>query len=117
MGKDRLSLVACAIFLGFSCHAERINQEGRILGAAPVVTNSVLFNTPDADAIVSAMQIFPVTSAWNEDVSSLPLLPNSDAMIAQITSDLASSRRSLRLFQEMNFVLVPDSQPPVPIDF
>jgi hypothetical protein len=97
--------------------AERINHEGRILGTVPVVTNATLFNTAQADAIVSAMQIFPVTSAWNEDISRLPLLPNSDAMIAQIQADLASSRRTLRAFQEMNFVLVPDSQPSVPIDF
>jgi len=97
--------------------AERINQEGRILGPAPVVTNAVLFNTSQADAIVSAMQVFPITSAWNEDVSRLPLLPNSDAMIAQIIADLSSSRRTLRAFQEMNFVLVSDSQSPVSIDF
>lgn len=99
------------------CHAERINQEGRILGPAPVVTNGTLFNTAQADAIVSSMQVFPVTSAWNEDISRLPVLPNSDAMIAQISSDLSSSRRTLRAFQEMNFVLVPDSQPLVPISF
>jgi hypothetical protein len=97
--------------------AERINQEGRILGSVPVVTNSVLFNTPQADAIVSALQIFPVTNAWNEDISHRPVLANSDAMIAQIMADLASSRRTLRVFQEMNFVLVPDSQPMVPIAF
>jgi hypothetical protein len=97
--------------------AERINQEGRILGPAPVVTQATLFNTPEADAIVSAMQIFPVTNAWNEDISHLPVLPNSDAMIAQIISDLSSSRRTLRAFQEMNFVLVPDTQPAVPINF
>jgi hypothetical protein len=30
--------------------AERINQEGRILGALPVVTNAILFNTTNADA-------------------------------------------------------------------
>jgi len=100
-----------------SSSAERINQEGRILGPIPVVTNATLFNTPEADAILSAMQIYPVTNAWNEDVSRLPLLPNSDAMIAQIVSDLASTRRTLRAFQEMNFVLVPDSQPLVPVDF
>ncbi len=98
-------------------YAERINQEGRILGAAPVVTNAVLFNTTNADVILSAMQIFPVTNPWNEDISRRPVLTNSDAMIAQITSDLSSSRRTLRAFQEMNFVLVPDSQPLVPIDF
>jgi hypothetical protein len=89
--------------------AERINQEGRILGTPPAVTNSVLFNTNDADTIVSAMQIFPVTNPWNECISNRPLLANSDAMIAQINSDVGANTK-LKLFQEMNFVLVPDSQ-------
>ena len=97
--------------------AERINHEGRILGPIPAVTNAILFNTPEADAILSAMQVFPVNSAWNEDISSYPLLPNSDAMIAQISADLLSSRRSLRVFKEMNFVLVPGAQPVTPINF
>lgn len=97
--------------------AERINHEGRILGPVPAVTNAVLFNTPQADAIVSAMQILPTTNPWNEDISRRPVLPNSDAMIAQIISDLDANRRTLRAFHEMNFVLVPDSQPFVPINF
>ena len=96
---------------------QRINQEGRILGASPVVTNSILFDTTNADAVVSAMQIFPVTNPWNEDVSRLPALTNSDAMIAQISADLSSSRQTLRLFQEMNYVLAPDNQPLVAINF
>ena len=95
----------------------RINHEGRILGPVPVVSQPVLFNTPEADAVVSAMQIMPVTSAWNEDVSRRPLLVNSDAMIAQITADLASNRRTLRPFYEMNYVLVPDAQPVRTIHF
>ena len=95
----------------------RINQEGRILGPLPVVTNSILFDTSNADAVVSAMQIFPVTNPWNEDVSQLPVLTNSDAMIAEIMSDLSSSRRTLITFFEMNYVLVPDSQPLVSADF
>ena len=95
----------------------RINHEGRILGPAPTVTQPVLFNTPEADAVVAAMQIMPVTSAWNEDVSRLPLLANSDAMIAQLTADLAANRRTLRPFYEMNYVLVPDAQPLLPIRF
>ena len=81
--------------------AERINHEGRILGPLPVVTNAILFNTTNADAVVSALQIFPVTNPWNEDISRRPLLPNSDAMIAQINSDVGSSHRRLVLFQEM----------------
>ncbi|HXM32729.1 MAG TPA: hypothetical protein VN921_03675, partial [Chthoniobacterales bacterium] len=97
--------------------AERINQEGRILGPAPVVTTPMLFNTAAADAIVSAMQIMPRDSAWNEDISRRPLLPNSDAIIAQITSDLSANRRTLRPFYEMNYVLVPDNQPRVTIPF
>ena len=97
--------------------AERINQEGRILGALPVVTNFILFNTTNADAAVSAMQIFPVTNPWNECISNRPVLVNSEAMIAQINNDVGSSHRVLELFQEMNFALVPDSQTLVPFNF
>jgi hypothetical protein len=97
--------------------AERINQEGRILGPQLSVTAPILFNTAAADSILSSLQIMPMTSAWNEDVSKRPLLVNSDAMINQIISDLATNRRTLRVFFEMNFVLVPDNQPLVPIDF
>ncbi|HEX8280632.1 MAG TPA: hypothetical protein VF551_04595, partial [Chthoniobacterales bacterium] len=97
--------------------AERINHEGRILGPAPVVTTPTLFNTPAADAIVAAMQIMPVDSAWNEDISARPTLANSAAMIARIKADLSSTRQTLRPFYEMNYVLVPDEQPRMPINF
>ena len=112
-----LLVASCGAFPGFRANGERINQEGRILGPAPAVTNSILFNTPEADAIVSAMQIFPPDNPWNEDISRRPALTNSDAMIQQIMSDLLSTRRALRAFYEMNFVLVPDDQPLVPVNF
>jgi len=95
---------------------ERINHEGRILGALPVVTAPTLFNTPVADAIVSAMQIMPRDNPWNEDVSRRPVLSNSDAMIAQIKTDLGT-RQTLQPFYEMNYVLVPDNQSRVEIPF
>src|SRR3954464_7642097 len=101
--------IAVCLLLGAiasQARAERINQEGRILGPAPVVTASTLFNTPQADAIVSAMQIMPVTNPWNEDISRRPVLTNSAAMIAQVKSDLQASRQTLRPFYEMNYVLV-----------
>jgi len=91
--------------------SERFNQEGRILGLLPAVTNAILFNTTNADAVVSAMQIFPATNPWNECVSNRPVLANSDAMITQIISDLGASRAVLTPEFEMNFVLVPDNQP------
>jgi hypothetical protein len=97
--------------------AERINHEGRILGPEVPVMSPILFNTAGADAVLAAMQIMPVESAWNEDISTRPLLANSAAMIAQIRADLSASRRTLRAFHEMNFVLVPDGQSAVSIVF
>src|SRR6476619_3665937 len=113
VGKVLWLLVAAGCAFG----AERINQEGRILGPAVSVVTPTLFNTAAADLVVRSMQIMPVTSAWNEDISKRPLLANSDAMISQIISDLDSNKRTLRVFFEMNYVLVPDNQPLVPIDF
>ena len=115
--KKFLSLLLLSLLPGVRLVAERINQEGRILGPLPVVTNSILFNTTNADAVVAAMQIFPVTNPWNECVSNLPVLVNSDAMIAQINSDVGASHRVLKLFPEMNYCFVPDNQPLVPFDF
>ncbi len=97
--------------------AERINQEGRILGPLPVVTHAILFNTSNADTVLSAMQIFPVTNPWNECISNRPVLSNSTAMIAQIITDLGTNRAVLTPEFEMNFALVPDNQPLAPIQF
>src|SRR5256886_11092239 len=117
----RISNGTISLILSFvvtaAAQSERINQEGRILGPAPVVTTPTLFNTPQADAIVSAMQIFPVTNPWNEDISRRPLLSNSATMITQMKSDLSLSRQTLRPFYEMNYVLVPDNQTRVTIPF
>ena len=38
-------------------------------------------------------------------------------MIAQIKSDLSQNRQTLRPFYEMNYVLVPDNQPRLAINF
>src|SRR3954453_12587879 len=113
----RKSAILLTFLAALSCQAERINHEGRILGPLLSVTNATLFNTPQADAVISSMQLFPRDHAWNENISSRPLLSNSAAMMAQIVSDLATNRRTLRVFQEMNFVLVPTNQALVPITF
>lgn len=85
-----LAILSLAIFLTcLPSHGERINQEGRILGPAPVVTTPILFNTTNADAVVAAMQILPVTNPWNECISNRPVLANSDAMIGQIYTNAA----------------------------
>ena len=116
MFKSRF-IVPVVLSFALGASAERINQEGRILGALPVVTNSILFNTTNADAVVSALQIFPVTNPWNEIISNRPVLVNSDAMMININTNLVAANRSLIAEYEMNFVLVPDNQPLVSFNF
>jgi hypothetical protein len=86
--------------------AAAVNHEGRTLPAMPVVSSPVMFNTPQADAIVSAMQIFPKNSAWNEDISGLSVRADSDQMIARIGATL-----SLKFNSDMGYIIVPPSQP------
>ena len=92
-------LLLFALAVAPAAGAERINQEGRILGPAPVVTMPTLFDTAAADAIVSAMQIFPLDNAWNEDVSALPLLsrPRGLRLAGADSRDLSGDHGCLRL--------------------
>ena len=39
----------------------------------PPITAPVMFDTPEADRILSAMQIFPPDNPWNEDISTRPV--------------------------------------------
>jgi hypothetical protein len=84
------------------------NHVGRILPAMPIFTTPVQFGTKEADEILAAMQIMPKSNAWNEDISSQPVLSVSTAMINQI-----GAGSSLRFNQDMNFVIVPPNQPKV----
>jgi hypothetical protein len=90
---------------------------GRAIAAAaarspqpPTVTAPVMFDTPEADRILSAMQIFPPDNPWNEDISNRPVHPDSAAIIAGIGAD-----KPLGYNLDMNFVIVPRDQPRVPV--
>jgi hypothetical protein len=76
----------------------------------PPITKPILFDTPEADRVVQAMQIFPPDSAWNEDISALPKLANSDAIIASIGAD-----KPLGFNLDMNYVIVPPDQKKVAV--
>ena len=69
------------------------------------VDKPVLFNTKEADAIVSTMQIFPSDNPWNADVSQWPLHKNSDAIVVSIGKD-----KPLRCNSDMGYILVPSNQ-------
>jgi hypothetical protein len=76
----------------------------------PKITQPVLFDTPEADRILAALQIFPPDNPWNQDVSALPVHSNSAAIIASIGKD-----KHIDYNLDMNFVLVPPDQPRVAV--
>jgi hypothetical protein len=71
----------------------------------PEIKAPVMFDTPEADKVLAALQVFPPDNPWNEDVSKLPLLPNSARMIAGIGPD-----KSFAYNLDMGFILVPKDQ-------
>jgi hypothetical protein len=85
-----------------------------LLGAArppmPKITKPVMFDTPEADAILAALQVFPPDNPWNTDISGLPVHKDSAAMIRGIGMD-----KRLEYNLDMNFVIVPADQKRVPV--
>ena len=71
----------------------------------PAITKPIQFNTPEADAILSALEVFPEDNPWNLVVSDWPLHPKSKEMIASI-----GPNKPLRYNPDMAFVLVPPDQ-------
>ncbi len=71
----------------------------------PPVTKPVLFGTPEADAILSSLEVFPSDNPWNQIVSGWPVDPHSTAIVTSIGSD-----KPLRYNPDMGFVLVPSNQ-------
>jgi hypothetical protein len=72
----------------------------------PKFAKPVLFNTPEADAILATIQVFPKNNPWNEDISRRPVHPDSDAIVASVGRD-----RFMHVNRDMAFVVVPPSQP------
>lgn len=75
------------------------------LAVPPTITKPVLFNTPEADAVVSNLAVYPPDNPWNADVSKWPLHPKSTAIIASI-----GAAKPLRYNPDMAYVLVPPDQ-------
>ena len=42
----------------------------------PEITVPVMFNTPEADRILSSLQVYPPDNPWNEDISKRPVHRN-----------------------------------------
>ncbi len=71
----------------------------------PDISKPVMFNTPEADRILAALQVFPADNPWNTDISKWPLHPNSKKIIASI-----GVNKPFRYNPDMSFILVPPGQ-------
>jgi hypothetical protein len=76
----------------------------------PKVTVPVDFDTPEADAIVSALEVFPPDNPWNLLVTDWPVQANSQKIIAAI-----GSTKVLRYNDDMGYAIVPPNQPRVEV--
>ena len=71
----------------------------------PSIVHPVMFDTPEADAILSALEVFPPDNPWNQVVSDWPVHPNSKNIIASI-----GPQKPFRCNTDMGFILVPPNQ-------
>ncbi len=74
------------------------------------VNQPILFFTPQADAILRDLQVFPADHPFNLAVNEWPLHELSDQIVASIGTD-----KPLRGNRDMSFILVPPNQPRVPV--
>ena len=77
----------------------------RVRPPMPKITAPVMFDTPEADAILAALQVFPPDNWWNRDISALPVHPDSAKMIASLGPE-----KPLEYNLDMGFVVVPPDQ-------
>lgn len=102
-------LAACVVALaeepkpvvtGDPARVERIRKS-----KMPKIEKPISFDTPEADAILAALEVFPEDNPWNLVVSDWPTHPNSQKIVASI-----GVNKPLRYNPDMSFVLVPPDQ-------
>jgi hypothetical protein len=76
----------------------------------PKITGPVVFNTPQADAIMSAVELFPADNPWNTLIEDWPVHPNSKKLVASV-----GANKPLRYNRDMSFVIVPPGQKKVDV--
>ena len=94
-----------AVVSGDPARLERIRK-----ATMPKIDGPVMFDTPEADAICSALEVFPPDNPFNLVVETWPVHPNSPAIVASVGAD-----KPLRYNTDMAFVLVPPNQKRVPV--
>jgi len=102
-----LFVVEVALVEGEAAAASSIVKPGATL---PAITKPIVFNTPEADAVMKVLQIYPADNPWNEDISARPVAANSKEVIATMDPN-----RHLYFNADMGYVIVPADQKKVPV--
>ncbi len=76
----------------------------------PKFDKPIMFDTPDADAICSALEVFPENNAWNLVIENWPVHPNSKNIVNTI-----GAKKVLRYNPDMGFMIVPPNQKKVDV--
>ena len=84
-------LVLLVVTQGFALAADPpgvtvdVDRSARLKAAKmPVFAKPLQFDTPEADAVLAALAVFPPDSPWHVRVDSWPVAANSQVMIATI---------------------------------
>lgn len=93
------------IFCGFGAIAISLACTALAIAEAPKIVQPVEFNTPEADAVLSELKVFPADNPWNTKIADWPLHENSRAIIDSIGGD-----DPMRYNPDMAFVIVPPDQ-------
>jgi len=108
------STVGMALWVVIAASAPEVGAQegtGRHTGVPGIsITRPVSFDTPEADKILEALQVFPADNPWNQDVSQWPVHQNSADIIKSI-----GTNKPFRHNRDMGFILVPPNQERVPV--
>ncbi|MFM7059392.1 MAG: hypothetical protein ACKO2P_20970, partial [Planctomycetota bacterium] len=99
------AMVAMVAVFAACCSQAFTDERPKRPTTLPPIRQPVLFHTPEADAILSAMQIFPEDNAFNQSIEDWSLHPNSRNIVASVGAD-----KPLRYNPDMSFVIVPPNQ-------
>jgi len=100
-----VAIVSALFTIDRAMHAGESKPGTRKPAAALTIDRPIMFNTPEADAILSALEIFPPDNAFNTQIDKWPPHPNSKQII-----DSIGASKPLRYNTDMNFILVPPDQ-------
>lgn len=71
----------------------------------PAVEKVIPFDTPEADKVLGALEVFPPDNPWNIPVADWPVHPRSKQIVATVGAE-----KPLRYNTDMGFVIVPPTQ-------